>query len=358
MNGQNGRTGMQVPVEKDLDFLAARLHGWRSRLAEGDRLDELCRIRTVGELARRVTPGLAFRHAVHFQRHLIEAHVRELAQLAARVDGAGGAFLCWQRVRFQAENLKVIARGLANRLPLDSVTPHLAVLPGDLALDLAPFAEPGGAPLLDRLLRMLPPGALRRALEEAGDRFREATEPFLAETALDRAYLQILLRRAAAVGGEDGAGVVRLARHEAGIFNLMLVIRGGRHYHLPPELLHAACVPGGSLGGEDFDRLLSAEDAESGIRVLARQLDPAGAAGPSPEAPVLEALAWNRFLKLANTLFRRSQMSVGVAIGFAAIRRIELANLITLSEGMRMGLDPQRIRQRLIPRAVLEVAHV
>ena len=350
---------MPAPVEKDLDFLAAKLHGWRSRLAEGARLDDLCRIRTVAELARQIVPEGAFRQAAPFQRHLIESHVRELAQLAAGVDGPGGAFLCWQRTRFLVENLKVLARGAARGMTLDSLVPRLIALPDDLALDLASYADPVGGPLLARLQCFLPSGApLRTALEQDGEAFREATEPFLAEAALDHAYLRLLLRHAAAIGGEDGAGVRRLAGHEAGIFNMMLAIRGRHHYRLPPDLLRAAFVPGGSLGRDTFEQVIGAGDATAGFRLLAGKLDPKGAAGAPPEAPVIEALAWNRYLKLGNALFRQSRMSVGVVIGFAAIRRIELANLITLCEGMRMGLDPHRLRGRLIPRPVLEVAHV
>ncbi len=351
---------MPGAVERDLDFLAARLHGRRSLLAEGARLDDLCRIRTVDELARRIVPGYAVRQAIPFQRHMIDEYLRELGMLAAGVAGAGGDFLGWQRTRFQVENLKVLTRGMARHLPPESVTPHLIALPEDLALDIAPYAiDPDGAPLLARLQRLLPSGApLRAALEQSGDAFSGTTEPFLAEAALDRAYLRLLLRHADAVGGEDGAGVRRLAGHEAGIFNVMLVIRGCHNYGLPPDLLRAACVPDGLPGLETIEQVIVAGDEAEGLRTLAAQFDPAGAAGAPPEPAVIEALVWNRYLKLANTLFRQSQMSVGVVIGFAAIRRIELANLITLCEGMRLGIDPQRLRQRLVPRTVMEAAHV
>ena len=351
---------MPVAVERDLDFLAARLHGRRSLLAEGARLDDLCRIRTVDELARRIVPGCAVRQAIPFQRHMIDAYLRELGMLAAGVGGAGGDFLGWQRTRFQVENLKVLARGMARRLPPESVKPHLIELPDDLALDLAPYADgPDGAPLLARLQSLLPSGAhLRTALEQSGDAFIDTTEPFLAEAALDRAYLRWLLRHAGAVGGEDGAGVRRLAEHEAGIFNTMLVIRGRQSYSLPPDLLRAACVPDGVPGRETIEQVIGAGDEADGLRMLAAQLDSAGAAGFPPEPAAIEALAWNRYLKLANALFRQSQMSVGVVIGFAAIRRIELANLITLCEGMRLGIDPRRLRQRLVPRTGMEAAHV
>jgi vacuolar-type H+-ATPase subunit C/Vma6 len=47
-----------------------------------------------------------------------------------------------------------------------------------------------------------------------------------------------------------------------------------------------------------------------------------------------------------------------VVIGYAGIRRVEVANLITLSEGIRAGAEAERIRTRLIPRADLESVYV
>jgi len=44
-------------------------------------------------------------------------------------------------------------------------------------------------------------------------------------------------------------------------------------------------------------------------------------------------------------------MGLGAVVAYAAIRRIELANLITLSEGIRTRVTPDALRQRLIPRA-------
>ena len=154
------------------------------------------------------------------------------------------------------------------------------------------------------------------------------------------------------------ATVRRLVRHEIAIFNTMLAMRGRHHYQLPPELLGAAFVPGGSLERATFDKAIACEEQAAAFRLLAAPLDPQGAAVAQPEASVLETMAWNRYLRLANALFRQSRMSIGVAVGFAAIRRIELANLITLCEGMRMGMEPFRLRQRLIPRSILEDAHV
>ena len=70
-----------------------------------------------------------------------------------------------------------------------------------------------------------------------------------------------------------------------------------------------------------------------------------------------EALAWNRFLRLANRAFRHGHISLGAVVGYTGIRRVEVANLITLSEGLRLGLPAERIRGRLVPRTDLEAAY-
>jgi hypothetical protein len=82
-------------------------------------------------------------------------------------------------------------------------------------------------------------------------------------------------------------------------------------------------------------------------------------AGPAAvDASLLEALAWRRYLRLSNRAFRRSHLGLGAVIGYVGIRRAEVANLITLSEGIRVGEAAEAIRARLIPRADLESVYV
>jgi len=44
-------------------------------------------------------------------------------------------------------------------------------------------------------------------------------------------------------------------------------------------------------------------------------------------------------------------MGLGAIVGYAGLRRVEVANLITISEGIRGGMAAEAIRGRLIPRA-------
>ena len=74
-----------VYARRDLDFWVARLHGRRSRLAEGARLHQLCRLRTVSELARNLLPDHAIYTAPALQRRIISDLANELAALAHAV---------------------------------------------------------------------------------------------------------------------------------------------------------------------------------------------------------------------------------------------------------------------------------
>jgi vacuolar-type H+-ATPase subunit C/Vma6 len=344
---------LTMPVPKDLDFLSARLHGRCSRLAEGAHLDELSRIRTVSELSRSLYPDARLRSAPDLQRLMVAECVREISDLAAAMTGAGAALLSWQRVRFQAENVKVLARGFANGTALDLLRPHLIDLPDGLALDVTGIAE---ARSFDAFVAALPPGPLQEAMAAARDAYRAQPRPFILETAVDCGYLRELLRRAQCLMGEERGDVLSLAGQEAGTFLLMLAARGLFHYRLKPAMLAGMYVAGASLSRRRFAAMLAAPDLQSmAAQAIGRVID----AAPTPvEATDLESLAWSRFLRLANAAFRRSHMGVGAVIGYVAIRRIELANLITLSEGMRMGLDPRAVRSRLIPHPSGEVARV
>jgi vacuolar-type H+-ATPase subunit C/Vma6 len=51
-------------------------------------------------------------------------------------------------------------------------------------------------------------------------------------------------------------------------------------------------------------------------------------------------------------------MGFGVVVGYVALRRLEVANLITISEGIRTGAGEDVIRARMVPRVEREASHV
>jgi vacuolar-type H+-ATPase subunit C/Vma6 len=70
------------------------------------------------------------------------------------------------------------------------------------------------------------------------------------------------------------------------------------------------------------------------------------------DAPMLESLVWKRFFRLSNLAFRTGNIGLGSIMGYAGLRRVEVANLITISEGIISGMAAETIRGRLIPRTL------
>jgi len=341
---------MALRIALDLDYLAANVHGRRSRLAEAERLDALCRLRTVTDLARALFPESRFLTAAALQRVLILDQVEELTEIASRLGGAAGRILDWLGVRFQMENLKVLARGLAGGMALEDLRPHLILLPDDLALPVEALASAGS---LEAFAALVPHEPLRDGLKRGGDLFARRPKAFFLEAGLDAGYLEELLSRARALSAADRREVLPIALQEADTFHMMLAARGKFHYGLGPEAIVPFHVRGALMARRTFEAMAAAEHV-SDVAALAVGVavdEVPAVAKEALTAADLEPLAWSRYYRLANRAFRRSHMGLGAVVAYAAIRRVELANLITLSEGIRLGQPADAIRRRLIPAA-------
>ncbi len=345
---------MARPSTNDLDCLAGLLHGRRSRLAEGDRLDALCHLRDLSEFSRAVDASAESHAAAGLQRRLVEDFVLELGGILKYVEAEGADLLAWILFRFQVENLKVLVRGLASHTPRQELKEHLIPLSTERALDSAALAGAGSWAAFVALApqRTLSQG-LKRALELDPDRPR----PFFLEAGLDCGYFQELLARVQRLAGEDQELVKTLVLQEVDMFHLMLVVRGRFHYDLRPESLLPWHCGGTGISRSRFAAMLAAPDPQTAAEfALGRALDvlppkrESSEGGATVDPAALEALAWRRFLRLSNRAFRRSHMGLGAVVGYVGIRRVELANLITLSEAIRAGMTAEAIRPELISR--------
>ncbi len=343
---------MMQPIPMEMNFLAAMLHGRRSRLAEAGRLDELCLIRTVHELAHALYPDESLSSALDLQRRMVDGLLNELDRLSGSTEEDRRAYLPWLRVRFQVENLKVVIRGRSTNTALDALQPFMVPLPPDLEFDATKLLA---AKSTEAFFAQIPNRTVGKRLQAIDEVCRTQPGTFHIEAALDHAYLAELAFRAQGIVGEDREPILAAVRQEVDLFHLMLVVRGKLGYGLKPETLVGLHVRGG-LTRERFAALLAAADLSAVVEMaVGRMID----ARPKTADPAeLEILSWNRLLRLANKAFRQGHMGMGAVIGYTILRRVELANLITLCEGIRTGTVPGALRARLIPRTAAGVAHV
>lgn len=202
----------------DLDYLATRLHARRSRMAEGARLDVLCRCRSVPELCHTLYPGDEL-PAADFQRRLVQDLVQELSGCLKHLDEEGSDLAGWMLVRFQMENIKVLTRGFLNRSPFEELQRHLVSLPPGLELDTPTLAR---VESIEDFVELLPAGAPRNRLGEVVSRHRDNLRPFFLEAALDGGYFHELLARTRRIADEDREIIKSLVFQEVNIFQLML----------------------------------------------------------------------------------------------------------------------------------------
>ncbi len=303
----------QAPPVTDLEYVTARLHGRRSRMAEAERLHALCRSPGLSDLARAVAAGAEPGSFARFQRDRADDLRREVEGFLRHASGPGAAFLRWALARFELDDWKLRRRREAG-------------------------ASPDG---------LHDPGARAVATEALASRPGDA-RPFLVEAAADRGYLGELLARAARLPAGDRAHVVPLACQEADVFHVQLVARGRFGYGVEAAQLASFHVAGTCVTRRAFEAMLrEATLAEAARRLARRAID---AVPPeAADAAMLEALAWQRYRALANRAFRRAPIGWGAVAGYVALRRLEVANLVTVSEGVRLGVPEDEVRRRLVP---------
>jgi vacuolar-type H+-ATPase subunit C/Vma6 len=225
-----------------------------------------------------------------------------------------------------------------------------------LALDWRALSE---ADSLESFVESVPIAVAQAALSEATEAYEQEPRPIILEAALDHAYFEELLKRTRALPRAARGHALPIAQQEADTFHLMLVARARFSYGLAVEQLAGLHVPGTCISHRRFEHMLAADTlrraAQQGVGLVVSGLPAEGAWQESGseqlDAAVLDALAWNRYHQLARRAFRRSHMGLGAVVAFAALRRVEVANLITLSEAIRVDLPADIVRARLIPSA-------
>ena len=345
-----------------MDYLAALLHARRSRMAEGGQLDVLCRSKNLPELFHEIFPNSEVVGVLDFQRLLVQKLMSELSDFRAHMSGPGADLLNWTLVRFQVENLKVLIRACLKKTPIEEIYRHLVSLPKEFALNTQGLAA---AESLEDFTRLVPKGFLRENLKKALEVYRDHSRPFFFEMALDCGYCQGLIARVEILSREDREIIKPIVCQEVDIFHLMMVARGKFHYNLAQDMLLPLHVGGARITHTLFAAMLNDVDLyTSAGRVAERVLDIAPFKQGSNEALIavdastLESLAWKRYFRLVNLAFRKGNIGLGAIMGYSGLRRVEVANLITISEGIRSGMAVETIRGRLIPRADIKEVHV
>lgn len=331
---------MTAKIWTDLDYLIGRVRAIHSWAYEGRRLDELLSLRTPAELAQDLLPGEPATDLLGLQRRLSEKYVGLILLLWRHLQPPQDRLFQLLGLRLELENVKFLLR---TRLlgPAPSGDPPLLPLPPEFQWTVLHGAPPPG---YKELVAAIREPRLRQAAQEAVALFEATSVPLLLDARLDQAWFMLLGRAFAALEVADRNALRRLLHFEADAYNLMFLLRGRIIHKIDPEPLLRLTTPlGGSAGwtrpaaqGGDVREIASHAPPE-----IQRLL-----ADVPPEIPDLERRLRQGWAEAARATYHNS-FNIAVPYAFLALKRIELANLTAVAEGLRYGLPAEDVNAKL-----------
>jgi len=333
-----------LPLASSFEFIQAKTHGMRSRVYELERLDELCDLRTIAQLWHRLYPEANPGDHRELQRRLLADHVHALEAVRRHMPASLLALYTWMVRRLQVENLKVLLRAWKVHEPPQNVLPFLAPVAKDLQLNAGAFLKADG---LADFIPLIPDAALRSAAERGAAHYADTGQTFFVEAALDTAYYTGLLGRQSELPEPHQSGTEVLVRGEIALYDILTLFRLKLNYGLRYEQATRFLVPGARHAVE-LDRLFAFPDFGDMVGFLPRDLLPIGDSPAVLTVADLERALWQRLLQVANRQFYQCVADLGSAVAFYTIKRVELANLFHVIEGVRYEMGPGAIRQTLI----------
>ncbi len=327
----------------NLDFVVAKVRGMRGKLYEGERLSKLCTSPGIEDLAALLAPGEAVGDASRLQQRLTAAHVASLHRVLTALRGDEADLFLWMMRRYQVENLKVLLRCWAAKSSERALSAYSVDVPESLSLPSRSLLE---SPSLEVLISRIPVPQFRAGAMLGLGEFEESGRLFFVEAGIDRAYFTELEARAQRIRGVARTAVRELVRLELDAYNVMLTLRAVFNYAIPFNKIRQFLAPFGDHAAlHVLEQLRKATNIDAAATAVPRAL--VLHQGISA-AETLETAMWRNLYLKANRWYYRSVLDFGAVVAFYYIKRVELANLIQISEHVRQGGPGGAIRAKLI----------
>ena len=333
------------------EYVYCRVHGAWARAFTGDRLNELLARPSPQALAAALGAlGVASEGGGLNEGALGARIVDDLAAIRRLVDSDSAVFCsCWIG-RYYLDNVKAVLKIRALGGTVGELDSRLIRSPCLPAFDAEVLLRAGATAQLFKDIPEHPWRALLRPIVETVDRQQDLFET---ETALDALFYAELLKAAAALEEETREVGIKLTCMEIDIANAIVALRNVVHYHLPAERVSRCWVGAGRMLGRAQLAALAACTTPEQVR---RELPP-GYAGLFETAnaatlPAVEVALWRHLMRKAHAAFRDASCPAASAIAYPFLKRGEQVTLTRLAEAIRLGAEPEAIRDALweVPR--------
>jgi len=334
-----------MATSTDFDFICAKVRGMRSKLYESSRLLQLSDKKNLQELFSEVAPGKTFKNHLQFEKELVAEHVRTLDGIRKFLKGANYDFFSWLLRRYQVENIKVILRGWIAREKSSSVSELIVRMPPPYEL---PFEEMTASEDIDTFLDLIPEKTLAEGAKKGTFYYRRKEKGFYIEAGLDYAYFTALAEKISVFRKMQRQNIEKLVATEITIYNLVFVLRARINYALGWNNVKEFIVTQKSLLGEAaLQSMYEAGGLEEMLRRIPKRMT-GEEAHYFRDISEVEGALWRTMYRIANRRFYLSVLDMGAIAGFYYIKRIELLNLIKITEAVRYGVPARDAGKNLI----------
>ena len=325
----------------NFDFINTKIRARRARLYEGDKLDTLLTARDFPDMVRLLgLESVGFTH-YRVEAELVVRHVGELEMVAGYLEGSRRRFFDALLGHYFKENLKNNVRLKAKKAPGADAAALVVELPGGNIEELLE------APTVADALLAIKDESLREwALGGLGD-FEESGTTFFIELGIDAGYFTGVLEAAGELRRADREAIRNLVCREAGAHDALAVLRSRFNYGIDFDRVRPFLL--GYPAQLDTAHLAEAESLEKALELVSPEVLPLRAARNVSNIPELEFAVWSVIFRSAMELFRTSLFDLGAVVAYYYIKRLELANLVSVVEGTRLGMAKAGIRENLLP---------
>lgn len=277
--------------------------------------------------------------------HLIAVH----REVAAHTRGSLRSFLTELLRKYEVENLKVLLRVWSAKAEQEKEFIYRETICHDIPVDSIL-----GATTIEEVIVLLEDTPYRRPIWQARESFKKTRSLFYLEVALDQELYEATWRAIQQLPAADRRIAARLVGIEIDVLNITWISRFIKYYKLAlPEITgliipHGLEIKKGLLTdvypGIDKDSFLKSlfTGLYSGVPQMIASSE------ETQQLHLLEALLKELFVQQVKKALGGFPFTVGVAIAYLRLKKMEVANLITILNAKTLNVPSSEMENNLI----------
>lgn len=336
---------LKIPTTTNIDAINAKLHARRSRFYEKDRLARLCELPDFEAFSSLLFPGEEIKDHRLLQKRLVENHIYDLLWVVNYLGGREFRIFLWLLQRYQLENLKIVFRGFYSRRDPAEIIPFLVNVPDALGLPVEKMVQ---AESIEEFRDAIPQPSLRRMLRAPISLFGRKSKPFYFEAALDKLFYTEMLKLLNGRQATSKRSRFATVNVDATIYVIMVIVRAKHNYGASFDDIAPVIDIGHGLPSGLARAVYAAESMAAVVEAL-----PAGlrryARTPVETIDELERALLCCLYERATFAFSSMSLDLNTTFAFYYLKRIELLNLVRLSEAHHYRVGPEEMKSIMIP---------